>query len=131
MQRANVDIDSGFKQEVINRIRTYYSSKLNMGPEEMAYHLPLLKKNEEAVRYSQNNMNNQRYVVETSSIFPQNAFNLNYTPNFNNLAFNAAMQPHSYPANSYTSKPPSSNQLRLQSSEVYPGENLKRKRLAS
>lgn len=30
LQRTSIDIDRGFKQETINRIRQYYSSKLNM-----------------------------------------------------------------------------------------------------
>ena len=32
LQRTGIDIDCGFKQETINGIRAYYSTKLNMGP---------------------------------------------------------------------------------------------------
>lgn len=46
LQRTSIDIDYGFKQETINRIRQYYSSKLNLSSEEMAQHLPSQRKNE-------------------------------------------------------------------------------------
>ena len=43
-QRASVDIDCGFKQEMINRIKTYYCTKLNLSSEEVALHLPSIKR---------------------------------------------------------------------------------------
>jgi hypothetical protein len=44
LQRTGLDIDTGFKPEMINRIRDYYTSKLNMNAEEVAYHLPVVKR---------------------------------------------------------------------------------------
>ncbi len=44
LQRTGLDIDTGFKPEMINRIRDYYTSKLNMNAEEVAYHLPVTKR---------------------------------------------------------------------------------------
>ncbi len=53
-----------------------------MSAEEMAFHLPSLKKNDEYQRYSIPNINNQMYIVESSSLYPQQGFPL--YPNLNN-----------------------------------------------
>lgn len=99
LQRTSIDIDCGFKQETINRIRQYYGQKLNLSNEEMAQHLPSQRKNED--RYSSNSLNtintisniaplgnmntltthnNQRYMVEANTLYPDYSLPMNPLP---------------------------------------------------
>jgi hypothetical protein len=43
-QRAHIDIDDGFKIDVINRIKSYYTNQLKLTEEEVKFHLPYLGK---------------------------------------------------------------------------------------
>lgn len=107
IQKTNIDIDCGFKPETINTIRNYYKSKLNMSAEEMAKHLPLLRKSED--RYVANSMNNQRYMVEatslypnsnsyqTSSLIPSTLSNISNISNINNISNVNSSYPYTIP----------------------------------
>jgi hypothetical protein len=43
-QRAHIDIDDGFKIDVIDRIKSYYIHQLKLTEEEVKFHIPYLSK---------------------------------------------------------------------------------------
>jgi len=70
--KTNIDIDSGIKPEMVNKIKAHYANKLGMTTEEIALQFPAPRIIEESRTY-----NNQRYLVENQSKYPTT----NYFPN--------------------------------------------------
>jgi hypothetical protein len=104
----------------------------------MAHHLPLLKKSED--RFAVNCMNNQRYMVEAASIYPDTYSHINTLSNISNININPlpyTTYSHSYSIPAYnpsftTFQPHIRGAYsRFPPMEGSHGEEVKRKRLAS
>lgn len=108
-----------------------------MSPEEMAFHLPTLKRNDELQKYSIPNQNNQRYSIEANNLYPQHGYHVSYPQNFSNNPLNHGYsQPFqgnpqvNHQPSSFSIKNANIPQNRMQM-EMNHSEELKRKRLAS